>query len=252
MPIGASIAALVDAAAPAGTAWRMLADGTFWIGPETWPDAGVDASTYQVMDEPFEEASILVHLDRPAIDPGTIFEGRRVNYVQDDVPHTDPVQARVWFEDDQHIGVARARASLQAIAAAARPAFDYRARYWGRIVAQSGRTIDVQPEDPNVPSAGRVRLVLPPGESANGIVGGRVLLAWSGRDRAAFAEGFDGGETVGERVIAGAQVFVGAKEGAFPTVVLSPDVLTWLSAVGTGAGAGPPPPSIASAIARVK
>lgn len=218
LPIGVTIAALVDQAAPAGTAWRMLADGTFWIGPETWPAAGVDVSTYQIMDEPFEESSIVVHLDRPAIDPGTVFEGRRVDYVQDDVPHTDPVQARLFFTDgDQAAGVSRARASLQAIAAAARTAFDYRHRYWARIVAQSGRTIDVEPEDQAVPGSGRVRLVLPPGESADGIVGGRVLLAWDSA-LAAMADGFDGTETVGERVIAAAAVYTGQKAGALPPV----------------------------------
>jgi hypothetical protein len=214
IPIGSAIGALLQAWAPAGTAWRMLADGTLWVGPETWPGAGLDASTYQIIDEPFEEASIFIHLDRPAIDPGSTFEGRRVSYVQDDVGHTTPVQCRVWFEDDKVSDLGRMREALAALSNSVRPKVDYRALYWGRVVAQSGGTVDVEMEDANVPGMGKVPLYNPAGMSQDGVVGGRVLVGWTWPRLEAYAIAFDGTETVGKRVIAGGQVFVGAEAGA--------------------------------------
>jgi hypothetical protein len=253
LPVGAVIAALVEAVAP-GTAWRMLPDGTFWIGSESWPGAGLDASTYQIMDEPFEEGSILIHVDRPAqIDPGSTFEGRHVSYVQDDAPQVAPVSSRVWFEDATTSKLGRLRESLAAVVNATRPAFDYRAMYWARVVTQSGNTVDVLPEAPGVPDMGGVRLVNPAGESVNGVVGGRVLVGWSWPELAPYAIAFDGSEaTVAEKVIAALQVYLGAKAGAMPVLLLDPPTIAWFAAVGTGSGAGPMPQTALSLLVRAK
>ncbi len=251
LPVGTVIAALLQAAAPAA-AWRMLPNGTLWVGLESWPAAGVDSSTYQIMEEEHEQASMLVMGDRPEIDPGTTFEGRRVSYVQDDVPHVAAVQTRIWFEDVQVASLARLRASFAALVHSSLPRFDYRARYWARVVSQSGNQIDVIPEAAGVPDMGRVTLVGPAGQSTEGIVGGRVLVGWSWPELAAYAESFDGSETVAERVIGGLQVFVGEKLGAMPVLLLDPATIAWFAAVGTGSGAGPMPETATSLFARAK
>ena len=213
IPVGAMIAALLQAASPT-SAWRMLPDGTLWVGAETWPDAGVDVSAYKILDQAAEEGSMLVAIDRPSIEPGTTFAGRRVAIVQDNVPHVDFVQSRIWFEDDKPAGLGRLREAFGALVRATPRRMDYRARYWARVISQSGSTIDVQPEDPEVPDMGKVTLVMPPGESADSIVGGRVLVGWTWPDLKAYAESFDGAEHAGKRVISGDQVFVGGEGGA--------------------------------------
>lgn len=50
--------------------------------------------------------------------------------------------------------------------------------------------------------------------------------------------------------VEGSAVYIGAKSGANPFLMATPDVLTWLGAVGTGSMAGPPPTDIASTKAQ--
>jgi hypothetical protein len=193
----------------------MLDDGTLWIGRETWPDAGLGPDAFQVLEESAEERSMLVSVDRPCLDPGTTFEGRRVSYVQDDVPHVGGVTMRVWFEDEQAADMGRFRESLAALVRATPYAFDYRARYWARVITQSGSTIHIQPEDPSVPDMGAVMLVGPAGMSQDSVVGGRVLVGWAGNPARAYAEAFDGGETVGQRTISGGTVIINPTVAAY-------------------------------------
>lgn len=248
-PVGEMIAALLQAASPT-SAWRMLPDGTLWVGAESWPDSGVDASTYQTLEESAEEGSTLLAIDRPSIEPGTTFKGRCVAFVQDNVPHVDFVQSRVWFEDVPPAGLGRMREAFAALVRATPRRFDYRARYWARVIAQSGATIDVQPENPEVPDMGKVTLIAPAGESQDGIVGGRVLVGWTWPELRAYAESFDGSEHVGKRVINGDQTFIGGETGAQPAV-LGTELMSYLATLATAAGGPPPPPSLLAAKARV-
>jgi hypothetical protein len=73
---GASLAALVNAA---GATWRVLTDGSVWVGFETWP-----ASTMTAVGISFESeskrrtvASLL-----PSVLPGQVYQGERVDFVQ--------------------------------------------------------------------------------------------------------------------------------------------------------------------------
>jgi hypothetical protein len=194
---------------------------------------------------------MLVRVDAPLVNPGTTFEGKRVSYVQDDVPHVGPVEQRIWFEDQAVSDVARMREALSALVRATPARFSYQGRYWAKVIAQTGDTIDVELEDFPDLDMGQVAVALPPGMGVDGLIGGRVLIGWAGNPARAYAEGFQGG-TLSESVIDALQVFIGPKLGAFPTVVLDSAVLTWLNAVGAGSGAGAPPPTLASLVARVK
>lgn len=98
-PIGAMVAALLeDTRIPAATAWRMLPDGTLWVGTETWPDSGlVNLTDYQDLAEAPEEATVELGVEAPRLLPGTLLGGRRVSYV---VHRIDGSGARtsVWVE----------------------------------------------------------------------------------------------------------------------------------------------------------
>lgn len=267
MPVGVVIAHLLEAATASAAAWRMLPDGTFWVGFETWPGAGIDPSVYEIMDEAAEDASMVVQFDRPELEPGTTFEGRRISYVQDDVPHTEPVQTRIWFEDgDVETDLSKMREALAALVRATTPKFDYRGHYWGRIVSQSGSTIDVVIDGPGVPDMGKVQLAAPAGLSINGAASGRVLVGWSLPDLKAYAIAFDDEATVATRTIKADQVVVDATMTAIGGAGGEPPakattLITWLSThthAGVTSGgaisgppAVPPPPGIAATKAVV-
>jgi hypothetical protein len=74
-PTGATLAALC---AVAGANWRVLPDGTVWIGVETWPE-----STAQVrsLARDGAAASNTLGTDGPEVWPGTTLNGRRVDGV---------------------------------------------------------------------------------------------------------------------------------------------------------------------------
>jgi hypothetical protein len=245
LPVGAVIAALMQAWAPTA-AWRMLADGTFWVGTEGWLESDIDPATYEIMEEAGEEAAMHVEMDRPEVNPGDTFEGRRVSYVQDDVPQRARVQTRLWFEDAAVTSLSRMRESFAALVNASPPKFDYRGRYWARVVSQTGSTIDVVPEAAGVPDMGKVQLVGPAGQTTNNVVGGRVLVGWSLPDLKAYAEAFDGTESVGSRRISADEILIGdAEEPAAKATSLT----TWLNShvhagvtVGAGVTGIPTPP----------
>jgi hypothetical protein len=78
LPVGAMLAAICEVIG-GDTNWRVLADGTVWIGTETWPDAGVDA---RAIESDGANGADLVGTDIPKIWPGTLLGGRRVDYVR--------------------------------------------------------------------------------------------------------------------------------------------------------------------------
>jgi len=81
VPTGSILAALC-AVAGSGVNWRVLGDGSVWIGTETWPDAAVDVRS---IDNDGPNAAALVGTDIPGLWPGTLLGGRKVDYVCHDL-----------------------------------------------------------------------------------------------------------------------------------------------------------------------
>jgi hypothetical protein len=200
-PVGAVIRDLLGAAAPAAT-WRALDDGTFWVGTDAFADAGLDASTYQVLDRSREENSVTVALDGPVPLVGATFEGGRVNCVQDDVPQSGVATTRVWFENAATATADRLLAAFQALVRGTPASFDARSRYWAAVVRQAGATVDAQPDDPGVPGMGNVPLAAQAGDSVDGVTGGRVLVGWAGGSGRRVAAGFDASASPRARTLA--------------------------------------------------
>lgn len=79
----------------AGVSWRVLPDGTIWIGTETWPDAGLTApADYQELVELPSEGWVDLGSEVPRIAPGVSLEGRKIGYVEHRVAET--VRTRAW------------------------------------------------------------------------------------------------------------------------------------------------------------
>lgn len=73
---GISLAALVDAAA---ATWRVLLDGTVWVGTETWPTSNMTALA--ISYEPERLLRTVASLS-PTVLPGQLFGGQRIALVR--------------------------------------------------------------------------------------------------------------------------------------------------------------------------
>ena len=81
LPIGRAISALFGDARAGKSSWRMLPDGTMWVGPEAWADSGlVEPDDYVEMDEAPELAAVDLGVDALFPMPGTVLGTRRVSY----------------------------------------------------------------------------------------------------------------------------------------------------------------------------
>lgn len=65
-----------------GANWRVLADGTVWLGVETWPDSQVESRS--IHGDGANAASV-IGTDIPGLWPGTLLDGRRVDHVTHDL-----------------------------------------------------------------------------------------------------------------------------------------------------------------------
>lgn len=79
-----------------GASWRMLADGTLWVGAETWPDSGLSTDDYQVLAELPSDGTAELGLEAPVLLAGVALAGRRVSAVEHRIGAG--VRATVWFE----------------------------------------------------------------------------------------------------------------------------------------------------------
>lgn len=87
-------ALLSDLARVLGVDWRILPDGSVWLGAETWPDVEL---VYDVVAEAPAHDQAELAVDEPSLTAGVTLAGRRVSYVS----HTiDPARTRtsVWYE----------------------------------------------------------------------------------------------------------------------------------------------------------
>lgn len=90
---GPAISSLIQAAGDS-IGWRVLPDGTVWVGPETWPDSGLD---YRLITDHPNEGRRVVGLDAPTLLPGTTIGGARVSYVEHKID-ASKVRTTFWIE----------------------------------------------------------------------------------------------------------------------------------------------------------
>lgn len=98
-PIGNAISALLGDARLVDNAWRVLPDGTLWVGAETWPAADLtNVADYQELARLPHEGRSDLGFNAPALLPGTTLAGRKVSYVEQ-VLRDDSVRTAAWYED---------------------------------------------------------------------------------------------------------------------------------------------------------
>lgn len=133
--------------------WRVLRDGTVWIGNETWPT--VTDKTAIVIDDVPSEARMTIATEAPVVTPGSTFLERRVSRVETRIA-PDSVRSSLWF-DSGDAGGDVVRVAFERIVRQATKHFDYYATYSGKVVAQNGDgTLELRLDSPRLPGMSRI------------------------------------------------------------------------------------------------
>jgi hypothetical protein len=89
------LTAALDTIAP-GAVWRVLPDGTVWLGAETWPTTPAFESSLLERD-PREGRLVLAGVESYRLLPGQTLDGQRVAYVEHHVS-AEALRTLVFFE----------------------------------------------------------------------------------------------------------------------------------------------------------
>jgi hypothetical protein len=92
---GPMITALCEELAPEAS-WRLLPDGTIWVGNETWPAADLGDDDPVQIDENPEEGWVTLAMDIPRLLPGTRVGWRKADLVEHVIEAGDYF-AKVWL-----------------------------------------------------------------------------------------------------------------------------------------------------------
>jgi hypothetical protein len=256
LPTGRLITQLL--ASTGAASWRVLPDGTVWVGQESWPDSGLTADDFQVLAEDPSRAEAILGVETPLLMPGTTLGGRRVSYVEHRFGQPE-TRISVWFEGLDGGGDDRMKAAIRRVVRSAQAPIDYLALYIAEVVSQAGSTIDVKPTDPRIPSMAAVPLFAGvPQWKLQTNAGGRVLVGWSGGDPTQpYALAFNADVTAAVVKLLASRVTIGDDTAPQPTMLGSAyrtaedtfldAIVTALAAALGGVGLIPPATALTAA-----
>jgi hypothetical protein len=220
MPVGLVIPRLLASGAPRAN-WRMLTNGTVWVGAEQWADSGFAEEDYQILSEDPARGEAVLGMESPLLLPGTKLGDRRVSLVEHHIGEVN--RTNVWFETGGGVDD-RLRGAVRGLVRGAQHPVDYLACYWATVVAQSGGRVDVRPIDQRFPPMAGVPLLagIPKWELSLS-PGGRVLVGWSGGDPAQpYALAFDADVAALSIKLLAPSVTIGTEAVAQPAILSTP------------------------------
>jgi hypothetical protein len=77
-----------------GANWRVLPDGTVWIGTETWPEVKLEG---QDLDDNGELGTLLYALDVPSLTAGVTFRKNKITRVEHSVGREESWRTTAWL-----------------------------------------------------------------------------------------------------------------------------------------------------------
>lgn len=162
---------------PRAANWRLLPDGSVWVGPETWPT--VDPEHVVVGEQP-TEAMLTIAIESADVRPGMTFLGRQVSsvtYTVDDAA----IRAHIAYGEARGGIVADLAELIRRETAKVR---DFGSVYLCRVVAQNADgTLELQPTTDALAGMSSVPLRAPPGVSEIRVLPGTlVVLAFDNLD----------------------------------------------------------------------
>lgn len=196
-PVGGSIKRLM---AKVGASWRMLADGTFWCGQESWPDSGLQ---YDVTLQDNAHQQVKITTEAPLLMAGMSLGGQHCSYVE---THVSPssVESTVWIGDADRVS-----SPVVAMVKGAIPQIDFLALYDATVKSQSGdmASVDLIPDDARLSQQGFSNVPLRhgvPGLKVQVVPGARIRIGWANGDESKpFAALWEGTETALKIQLAG-------------------------------------------------
>lgn len=165
----------------AGATWRVLPDGTVWVGTETWPNAA--SSDVDVTADAPTSGRVSFATERPTLQPGQVLGGRRISYVELAIT-ADRIRVEAWVEVDGATVTDRIKRGLRGIIdSVVGPRLDYLAAYPARVVKQlSDGRVECVTDDARIGSIGPLPVRL-------GIPGATVKVAPGARSYVCFEGG---------------------------------------------------------------
>lgn len=192
-PAGRALVALLAAASDG--AWRVLADGTLWVGRETWPPAVLDGLEYSTLSQAPQFGTAEIAALDPRVFPGETLSGRRVSVVEH---RFSPAGIRTTLQlEDASLGILdRVKEAIGAYVRTLFARIDFFAGYWCRVVAQNADgSLELLPDDARIPGHSNVPIRYPiPGMKLSVAPGARALLEFAAGDPSKpFVSAFESG-----------------------------------------------------------
>lgn len=130
--------------------WRVLSDGSLWIGAETWSEVTID---HDLTDQNLASDTVVIASEAPSVVPGSTFRGRRVSTVVHDIS-PEMMRTTVHFASSN---VDRSRAAFESLVQGVTARYDYHGAYRCKVIAQNDDgTLELKPEGSRMPPTSRV------------------------------------------------------------------------------------------------
>jgi hypothetical protein len=176
--------ALRQIAAECNVNWRVLRDGTVWLGSEAWPASPV---AYTEIDRAPGHGSITIAPDGPpSLAPATMLVGRRVSTVMTRVSAAGVRQTALFDDSQDDSGAARVMRDFEALVeSCVGNRIDYSRMYAAKVVSGGAGMVDILADDPSVRGNGITRVPIRhgvPGVTVTVPSGGRVMLFFEDGD----------------------------------------------------------------------
>lgn len=162
-----------------GASWRVLQDGTVWIGTETWPEAKV-ADVHVESEDP-KDSKMVIGSEDPSLVPGTTFQSRKVSRVEHEIS-SGKTRTVAFFDATGNQPLDPLRAALDGIIRQSTKHFDFFAVRAGKAVAQNGDgTLEIKLDDDDMPGMSKIPIAYGiPGVTAKVKAGARVHVEFVG------------------------------------------------------------------------
>ncbi len=212
-PASRALVAVLDAI---GAGFRVLADGSVWVGPETYPTATID---HVLLDEDWIAGVTDIAPTRPDLTPGVTFLGHRISYVVHKI-EPDALRTEAYVNSPGNV--------LERIFGNLRTAIDYSRPYPCAVVSQNGDgTLQLDPDDKKLKGTGLdnvpIRCGIPAKVEVSG--GARCVLEFDAGDpKRPFVSAWETSSVDKIRINSGA--IPTAFKGGMVTVVIGRDGLT--------------------------
>lgn len=97
--LGVASSAVTSLLEDTGASWRVLNDGSVFVGPETWPQFNTSIP-YDFLGTRPQEASQTISMSSPMLIPGVTFNKVKVSSVLHEILQRQ-IRTRFWFEVNQ-------------------------------------------------------------------------------------------------------------------------------------------------------